>query len=170
MTRYSRTDWRARAVPPGVALDRDQVEGIALHWPATETRYQTPAGVMAALRAWQAYHIDGHGWRDIAYQEAIDQDGNSYVLRGLRYRSAANGNQDVNERFGALLLVLAIGEHPSAAMIATTTRRIARHRSLFPSSRRIVGHMDVRPEPTSCPGAIVEAMIRAGRFTPETSL
>lgn len=157
---------RRRRGGPG-ALDPDLVEGIALHWPAMTKPLRGVGPVSAALRSWQAYHQDTLGWSDIGYQEAVDQDGNVYQLRGLSTQSGANGNQDVNERFGALLLVLAPGEEPTAAMVRAVRRRIAEHRERFPRSRRIVGHQDVRPEPTACPGPAVMAAIRAGRFDPD---
>lgn len=160
----NRAAWGGRPRPQLDRLDPLRVEGVALHWPGTTTRYQTVAGVSAALRAWQKNHQDIRGWADIAYQVAIDQQGNTYSLRGLRYRSAANGDADVNERFGALLLVLAIGEQPTGAMIRAVSRRVERHRDLFPRSHKIVPHSAIRPEPTDCPGDRVRALIADGTF------
>lgn len=168
MSRLNRRKWGAvRATGGPYPLDPAQVDGIALHWPAMRDQLVTVAAVSAALRSWQRLHMVTNGWSDIAYQEAVDQLGNVYSLRGLRHRSAANGSTDVNLRYGALLLVLAPGEQPSQAMIATVRRRIRRHRALFPASRAIVGHQQVRPEPTACPGPAVMALIRAGVFDPD---
>lgn len=164
---YSREEWGARPPTPGPGLlTPSRVRGIALHWPAMATRLDTVPEVKTALRSWQDYHMDGHGWSDIAYQAAVDQLGNSYQLRGLRHQSAANGDTDVNETYGALLLVLAMGERPSPAMVHAVQRRVARFRELFPNATRIVGHQDIRPEPTSCPGPAVMGLIHAGRFRP----
>lgn len=160
MKRYNRDDWHARAAKSGPGhLDPDKVEGLALHWPGDSVKRAGLEEVGKALRAWQAQHMDVNGWSDIAYQEAIDQDGNSYQLRGLRTQSGANGDQDVNERFGAILLVVAIGERPSEAMVETLRRRIKRHRRLFPNSTRLVPHSAIRPEPTQCPGDLVRSLI-----------
>jgi hypothetical protein len=157
---YSRSDWGARPARSGPgALIASRVEGIALHWPALQQQLRGVPAVMTALRGWQDYHMDGHGWSDIAYQVAIDQDGNTYTLRGLTTQSAANGDQDVNERFGALLLIVAPGERPTTAMVASVRRVIAHHRELYPQSTRIVGHGQIRPEPTACPGPIVQELI-----------
>lgn len=162
----SRKQWgaRRRRHHPG-RLEAAQVLGVALHWPAMAGRCpSTVAGVVALLRGWQNFHMDEHGWSDIAYQEAFDQLGNVYRLRGLKNRSAANGTTATNGQYGALLLVLGPGEQPSPAMVAAVRRRIARHRVLFPSSRRIVGHGDLKA--TSCPGAVVLELIRDGLFEP----
>ena len=167
MTTFNRNDIGLRAPEPGPgALNPVAVDGVALHWPATSTPIRGVDDVMAALRDWQDYHMDTKGWSDIAYQVAVDQDGNRYLLRGLSVQSAANGDTDVNERFGAVLLILAAGEQPSAAMVAETQRVVADHRALFPNSSQIVGHAEIRPGGTECPGPIVLRLIDEGAFTP----
>lgn len=160
MTRVSRSAWGARPGRSGPGrLDPRQVTGMVLHWPAMSKPLRGIPDVSRGLRAWQAFHMDTHGWSDIAYQEAIDQDGNTYVLRGLWKQSAANGDTDVNENNGAILLVLAPGEQPTRKMLTALRRRIKRHREAFPRSTRVYGHSDVRPEPTACPGPIVQDLI-----------
>lgn len=166
MTYYRRPAWGARKAARGIVLEPARVQGLAFHWPGDDVRRDTPEEVMAALRGWQAAHMDGRGYRDIAYQEAIDQDGNGYRLRGLRYQSGANGDTSTNEHYGAVLLVLAIGERPSPAMVAACRRVVRRHRTLFPRSARLVGHQTIRPEPTACPGPHVMDLIRSGAFEP----
>lgn len=167
MTYYTREEWAARDASGGPGpLDVEQVEGIALHWPAMQRPLKFVEEIKAALRGWQNYHMDDRGWSDIGYQEAVDQLGNAYGLRGLRTQSGANGDRDVNERFGALLLILAPGEKPSDAMVKTVRARIARHRELFPRSELIVGHDEIRPEATACPGPIVIQGIDDDLFEP----
>lgn len=166
MTYYTRSDWGARARRAAYNFGGSDVDGIALHWPAMRTRRTTVASVMQALRSWQRFHMDTRGWSDIAYQEAIDQAGNVYELRGLEHQSGANGNQDLNNRYGALLLVLAPGEKPTAAMVSAVRDRIARHRELHPSSHLVVGHGQIRPGGTTCPGPITQRLIDDGAFTP----
>lgn len=164
MTHFNRSEWGGRPPRDRYRLDPLRVAGVALHWPGTTKRLGSVAAVSGALRSWQDYHMDVKGWSDIAYQIAVDQLGNTYGLRGLRYRSAANGDANVNAVHGAFLLVVAIGEAPSPAMVKTVRARVKAHRSLFPNSRLIVGHNDIRPEPTACPGPLVSALIDAGKF------
>lgn len=163
---YSRADWGGRPPRARYRLDPLEVKGVALHWPGISRPIHGVDNVAAALRAWQRDHMDNPDklWSDIAYQIAVDQDGNTYGLRGLRYRSAANGDRDVNLLYGAFVLVVAAAEHPSPAMIATVRARVAAHRDLFIGSRLIVGHRDIRPEPTQCPGDLVDDLIDAGAF------
>jgi hypothetical protein len=164
MTTISRAQWRARSAPTAEPLDASQVIGLAFHWPAMSKPLYGVRAVSAALRSWQAYHMDTHGWRDIAYQVAVDQDGNRYILRGLDGQSGANGSEDVNRRYGAVLLVLAPGEQPTDAMIREVHAVVRDHRRLFAGSKLLVGHNEVRPEGTACPGPIVQALIDEGAF------
>lgn len=171
MTNISRDQWGARAPRPGPGqLDPSEVQGLALHWPGFEDGRVPPHRgvdvVCQLLRGWQNYHMDGNGWSDIAYQEAVDLDGNVYELRGLRNQSGANGDAYANEHYGAILLVIGPGEHPTAEMIRATRERVTAFRELFPGSRKVVGHAHIRPEPTSCPGPAVLALLGQGAFDP----
>lgn len=165
----TRKEWGARPPNPGPGpLDPDQVVGLAFHWPGLEQPLHGREAVEAALRGWQDFHMDSRGWSDIAYQEAVDQDGNVYGLRGLRTQSGANGDTEANERYGAILLIVAPGETPSPLMVAAVQHRVGRFQDIYPRGHRLATHNDVRPEATACPGPIVTAMIRKGAFQPST--
>lgn len=166
---FSRIAWGARPARSGPGdLTVSRVKGIAIHWPAMSKPLRGFDAVAAALRSWQAFHMDGKGWSDIAYQVAVDQDGNRYELRGLRTQSGANGDNDVNEDYGALLLILAPGEQPTDAMVTEVRNVVRDFRAIFPNGTAIKGHSQVRPEPTACPGPIAQAAINAGEFEPVT--
>lgn len=165
----------------GIALKVANVDGYALHWPGMAKPIDATGAagqrrVCSALRGWQDYHMDVRGWSDIAYEAAVDQAGRKYTLRGLNIQSGANGNQDVNLRYGAILLVLAPGENPSAAMIATVKEVGGEFCRRYTGARKKpYGHRDVRPrnsqgqQTTDCPGDIAEALILAGKLTPGTT-
>lgn len=171
-----RSAWGARAPKGGPgSLTVSRVEGVVLHWPGTSSK--TPvtslSAVASALRGWQAFHMapepQGRGWSDIAYQVAVDQAGRAWTLRGLRTQSGANGNADLNERYGAILLVLIAGEQPSDAMKATVRAVIADYRRIYPNGDAIRPHSAVRPDGTDCPGDAARAAIARGDFTPRTT-
>lgn len=172
VTYLPRSAWGARASRGATALVASQVDGCALHWPGMAKPIDATGDigkrrVASALRGWQNYHMDVRGWSDIAYQIAVDQAGRAWTLRGLNIRSGANGNADVNLRYGAVLLVLAPGEKPSAAMVATTKAVLADFKKRFAGARaKPYGHRDVRPAGTDCPGPLAYAAIQAGTFTP----
>jgi hypothetical protein len=124
--------------------------------------------IASALRGWQDYHMDVRGWRDIAYQAAVDQAGRKWTLRGLNLQSGANGNETVNDAYGAILLIVGPGEEPSEAMKATTREVVAEFRRYFPAGTLIRPHSAVRPTGTDCPGDRVRACIARGDFEPDT--
>jgi hypothetical protein len=167
----TRDAWGARPPEAKVSLVRSQVKGTAIHWPGMTGRIDAAGAVgqrrvASALRGWQDYHMDTRGWRDIAYQAAVDQAGRKWTLRGLNLQSGANGNEAVNDAYGAILLVLGPGEEPSAAMKSTVQEVIAEFRRLFPAALLIRPHSAVRPEGTDCPGDRARACIARGDFTP----
>lgn len=170
VTYLTRADWGARPSRGAVALDAAEVEGDALHWPGMARPINAvgeagKARIASALRGWQNYHMDVRGWSDIAYQIAVDQEGRAWTLRGLNIRSGANGNGDVNRRFGAILLIVAPGEQPSAKMKETVKQVLRDFRKRFPKcARRPKGHKDVRPAGTDCPGPLSYAAIQRGEF------
>ncbi|WP_327633650.1 peptidoglycan recognition protein family protein [Kribbella sp. NBC_00482] len=164
-----RSAWNARPPNGGPGnLTVSRVEGAVIHWPGTGSTsvIHSKAAVASALRGWQNYHMDSRGWSDIAYQVAVDQAGRAWTLRGLRTQSGANGDADVNERYGAVLLILVTGEQPSAAMKATTRAVIADFRRIYPRGTAIRPHSAVRPAGTDCPGDPARAAIARGEFTP----
>jgi hypothetical protein len=167
-----RSAWNARPPNSGPGnLTVSRVQGAVIHWPGTGSTsvIHSQAAVASALRGWQNFHMDDRGWSDIAYQIAVDQSGRAWTLRGLRTQSGANGNNDVNERYGAILLVLVTGEQPTAAMKATTRGVIADFRKLYPRGTAILPHSAVRPDPTDCPGPAARAAISRGEFNPGSS-
>lgn len=167
-----RSAWGARTSRGAVALSMSAVDGVALHWPGMAKPINAVGDigkrrVASALRGWQAYHMDGRGWSDIAYQIAVDQAGRAWTLRGLNIRSGANGDGSVNRRYGAILLVLGPGEQPTDAMKTTVHGVVADFRKRFPGSRtKPYGHGEVRPDGTDCPGPAARSAISRGDFTP----
>jgi hypothetical protein len=175
MTTYlPRSAWNARESRGSSPLNPAEVVGIAVHWPGMAKPIDAvgdtgKARIASALRGWQDYHMDVRGWSDIAYQVAIDQAGRAWTLRGWT-RSAANGDTDVNSRYGAALLILGPGEEPTAAMKDTTRNVITDFRVFFPAGLQIKPHSYVRPAGTDCPGDPARAAITRGDFTPTPTI
>ena len=167
MTFYPRRTWGARPTRGATRLNRTQVKGIAFHWPAMAKPLTNPAAVMAALRGWQIFHMDTRKWADIAYQLAFDQDGNVYQLRGIGNRSGANGDTATNSEYGAFLLVLAPGEEPSDRMVKAVRRRVPGFRRMYPRAVDLVGHGEIRPGGTECPGPAVRRCLAEDAFEPD---
>lgn len=169
-----RSAWGARPAKTGPGLlTPSRVRGVALHWPGSgETdSFDSDSEVAAALRGWQAFHMDGRGWSDIAYQVAVSQDGDVWTLRGLREQSGANGCNEANEAYVAILLILVAGEEPSAAMKASVRDVVADVRTIYGNdAAEIKPHSVVRrvceSGGTDCPGPAATAAIVRGDFEP----
>mgnify|MGYP000871623986 CR=1 FL=1 len=170
MTFHDRDDWGAAPAKSGPGLlTPSRVKGVVIHWPgSSETdSFDNDAEVAAALRGWQAFHQKTRGWSDIAYQRAFSQDGDVWELRGLRTQSGANGNNELNETYGAFLLILVAGEEPSAAMKASVRASIAEFRRIYGDDAALIKpHSAVRPGGTDCPGPKARAAIARGDFEP----
>lgn len=157
------------------------VLNTAFHYPGTPSPINAvgDAGfrrVCSALRGWQTYHMKTRGWSDIAYCVAIDQVGRAYTLRGINIKSGANGDNTVNLKYGAVLLVLGNNEEPSAAMAATARAVMQDYRVRFSRiPRRPTWHGAIRPggtasaPSTDCPGKRAIAQIKAGKFDAGTT-
>jgi hypothetical protein len=62
---------------------------------------------------WQNYHMDVHGWADIAYTAGYCQHGYSFAGRGLRVRTGANGTDAGNQSFYAFTFIGGEGDVPT---------------------------------------------------------
>jgi hypothetical protein len=142
------------------------VRGAAIHWngPAVPRSALTdPRNYLEGVRR---YHTSTKGWSDIAYNLAVDQTGDVWVLRGLDHRSAANGGTTVNARYVAVLAILGEGQEPTDAMLAGLRHAAGMVRDRYPHAPAVLGHVDVRPEPTACPGPHLSRAIDRGDLNP----
>lgn len=159
-----RTAWYARPPRgPAVPLRRHEVRGIAFHWPGVP-RPIRPDRVAAAILGWQGHHVDDRGWNDIAYSHLVDQTGRVWCGRGVRVRSAANGATAANASHLAVCLIVAEDELVSPELVEATRRLVTYIRSEWPTAMQLVGHGDIRPTPTECPGPAIRSALRAGRL------
>lgn len=160
----ARTSWTTIAAD-GDPIDPAELIGVALHWPGSKATFgPLPAARVARyLQQVRDYHVTHNGWADIAYQVAVDQTGHVWDCRGITLRSAANGNTTVNARYGAVLFLVGENEPPTdAALEAFRTWRTADWLTAYPRATAVVGHAQVRPDPTECPGPALTALIHAG--------
>jgi N-acetyl-anhydromuramyl-L-alanine amidase AmpD len=87
LTIISRDGWGSRGPKkPLSKLNKSRVKGIVLHHSGVKNG---PKGV-AAVRAFEKYHMDSNGWNAIAYNWLVDEVGVVYEGRGAGHVSAAN--------------------------------------------------------------------------------
>lgn len=106
-----------------------QVTGAMIHYTAGSNTYQ-PEDVPAILRSIQAYHVNGRGWKDIAYNFLVDRFGRAWEGRGGGVDKAVEGGHAygvTNARvFGISLMGTYDGSvQPPAEAIDTVQRVIA---------------------------------------------
>src|SRR5699024_12652571 len=99
-SRWTRTTSNAPAARCGSLV------GVALHYPGSRGTIGTEseAQTAARLEGHRRQHVNGNGWKDIAYNVAVDQRGNVWTLRGVSKQSGANGTTSANRSRGAILL------------------------------------------------------------------
>jgi len=137
-------------------------KGIALHW--VGARISDDRDPADLTRSIQNYHMKTKKCSDIAYQELVGLDGTAIRGRGFGIRSAANGSRWLNNKFGAICLLMGPGQDPSEAMIKQVRQRIEVWRKRYPRATQIVAHGQLKQ--TTCPGDAIIELIRRGVFDP----
>lgn len=137
-----------------------------LHYggPAVVGAFDGPAREMEVLRAWEEYHIDGRGWRGLAYSYLIGMSGILYRGRGEKVGGHTRGDYEPdriseNREGRAVCFILGGNQKPTEAALDT-------FRSLWlEDPLPVIGHGDVFDHgeggtSTACPGPHLEAFIR----------
>lgn len=139
-----------------------ELVGVALHYPGspgtigTESEAQTAA----RLEGYRRQHVNGNGWKDIAYNVAVDQQGNLWTLRGVSRQCGANGTTSANHSRGAILLLVGNDEAPSRAMIDGVLYAARLWDVRYPGIQYMNPHSAFVS--TSCPGDAVRALLNDG--------
>lgn len=157
-TIHPRRDWTSRAPKGTTALVASAVRYIAIHWPGSNGSL-SPTNTAGYLRGWQDYHMDVRGWRDIAYNEAVDQQGEAWTCRGENADGSVSG---MGGKVYSILAVLGTNDSPTEDMLVTIAARAAAALKRYPNAK-IVGHRDLKS--TECPGADVYAWLKQGMPT-----
>lgn len=173
---HLRGAWGARATN-GSPSYASTVKLAVVHHSDSSNTY-SPAEVPAVMRSIQAFHMDGRGWSDIAYNFVVDKYGGIWEGRGGGIDRAVIGAHSMGFNTTSVG-VMVIGDYtaatPSAASIESVSQvigwKLALH-GVDPNGRvdftsggstkyaagvvvnlpRVVGHQDVGL--TSCPGSI----------------
>lgn len=87
--------------------------GAAVHYGGPAQRIRSHAECVARWRNWQTFHMDTHGWVDIAYTGGFCDHGYALAGRGLGIRTAANGTDTGNQNYSAFVWIGGEGEIPT---------------------------------------------------------
>ena len=151
----SRTDWHAR--PPKRAFTRlrpSRIVGIVVH----HSGVANPPDGVAAVRAYERYHIDTRGWNAIAYNWLVDERGVIYEGRGPGIVSGATKHYNFKTEsicytgYGGTKL-------PEVALISIT-EVIEDIQARYGGRLWLKGHQDLAA--TTCPGSELYAWLKNG--------
>ncbi|MCA1799828.1 MAG: peptidoglycan recognition protein family protein [Actinobacteria bacterium] len=92
--------------------------GVAIHYGGLDVPTSSASSAAATWRSWQNYHMNSHGWVDIAYTMGVDNWGFVYAGRGQGVRTAANGTNDANNRFYAICWIGGARQKPTRAALS----------------------------------------------------
>ena len=175
---HLRTEWGARAMN-GTPSYASSLKLAVVHHSASGNTY-TQAQVPSVLRSIQAYHMDGRGWSDIAYNFVVDKFGTIWEGRGGGIDRPVVGAHAMGFNTSTVG-VMVLGDYsqpgvvPGAATLESVSKvvgwKFAMH-GISPTTRtpftsggstsiaagvvvdlpRVVGHKDVGA--TGCPGSI----------------
>jgi hypothetical protein len=167
-----RREWGARRPRGTTALPPSRARGVALHYTASHA----PAAhrdCAASVRAIQAMHMAAgglgvpNGGSDIAYSHLACIHGSVFRLRGLGVRTGANGSNEGNSFYYA---VVVLGTDRAGRADITPELRRALTRLFLWYDAQIPGGARFRPHSafvgTACPGDELRAFLRAGGWRP----
>lgn len=153
-----RQAWGARPARPGGkphTIARMTVHHSAVALPDNR-------GIVARLQQHQRYHMDDHGWIDIAYHYAVDRNGNIFALRDTAIAGDTATDYDTTGHF----LVLCEGdfdqETVSEAQLDGAALIFAWAAKQFGiTTDTLASHKEVTPV-TDCPGTTLEDHMTSG--------
>lgn len=169
MQYISRQQWGA--VPPSQSLAGwgAQLRGIAIHYVGGAGTIGLDSHDRCApmLRSLQTTAMSGsYTWKysDLEYNLVGCPHGYVFEGRGLRYQGAAQLN--ANHSHGSVLAMANVADRIQGTQLASAVNdAVAAFQAAHPAATEVVGHRDTagNPSGTECPGAFIEAWIRAGR-------
>ena len=90
MAFYTRAQWGA-AAPRGTGNALGDPTGVTVHWEGPKIGSRPASQCAALVRSIQAFHQNGRGWSDIAYNLVVCEHGDVFEGRGASRGNAANG-------------------------------------------------------------------------------
>lgn len=155
----SRTDAGLRA-PKSVSrrITPDQ-GGVAVHYGGPAARLHDHGGCITLWRGWQRFHMDTHGWADIAYTLGVCDHGYVLAGRGAGVRTAAQGTNAGNDDYYAVVWLGGQGEVPSLAALEALEWAVGELRTHGGAGVKVRPHS--RFHKTACPGPMLTAKAAA---------
>jgi hypothetical protein len=126
--------------------------GVAVHYGGGDPN-PAPSSLDAAVKiwlGWQKYHMDTHGWNDIAYSFGFTDSGHVLAGRGLGVRTGGQGSNYGNDNYYAAVWVGGGSAKPTQKAYDALEWTILHARNKGRAGKRVRPHNDFTS--TSCPG------------------
>lgn len=102
-------------------------------------------------REWQKYHMNTHGWSDLAYTGGFCNHGFALAGRGFGVRTAANGVNSANDTFYAFAWLGGEQEQPNRAALDAFEWWVREAREHGRAGLAVKAHQDFKS--TACAGS-----------------
>lgn len=126
--------------------------GVAGHYAGPAQNVDSHDDCLRLWRGYQAYHMDKHGWVDIAYTLGVCDHGYILAGRGAGVRTAANGSNTGNQNYYAVCWIGGNGETPTQDAVDAFWQAVRFLRSQGHAGNLVRRHSDFKS--TSCPGSL----------------
>lgn len=165
MAYYSRSSW-TNVAKGGTRLAGSgrTMKYIYIHYPGQPGnigRAHTSV-TKRRLKGYLRQHKNINKWADIAYNVAVDQDGNVWELRGIDRQTGANGGTTSNRHGQSILVLVGNNEEPTKECIAGIKDAISRIQKVHPEATTLRGHQDSPDASTECPGPHLMKLVKSG--------
>lgn len=163
MNLVTRAEWGARSPRGTTKIPRTL--GFGVHWEGVKLGAFAHDVCDDKVRGIQKFHMDGHGWVDIAYSFLVCPHGYVFEGRGWGIKTAANGTNFGNDNYLAACY-LGGPDDPF-----TDQAKQAYH-DLFAEGRRRYDAINIKPhssfKATACPGDVIRKWVADGCPLPNT--
>lgn len=162
MAYFKRSDWGARQPRSRSTVSPSSRTEFVVHYAAEEE--DNIHDCAAAVRGIQNYHMDGHGWADIAYNFLVCNHGDVFEGRGWDVIGAHSPNHNTIG-IGICFLGDDDPNHQDASPAARAALKAMADNADIHCSKKLsrVGHKDTqKPGYTSCPGEELHTWVHAG--------
>lgn len=129
--------------------------GCVTHYGGPAQRIRTHGDCIITWLAWQKYHMETHGWVDIAYTAGYCQHGFVFAGRGHGIRTAAQGTDVGNQNHYAFVWIGGEGQVPTLEALDALEWLVRDARINGGAGTAVRDHSDFKS--TSCSGPYIRA-------------
>lgn len=153
-----RNGWAALPAKRFTTWQPQGLRGVVVHWFGIPKAAASHVGCPGLLRSVQRAHQAGE-FSDIAYNHAVCPHGVVYELRGFTRQTGANGNQDANRNYAAVVYMAGEGDVPTDVGLQSLRWIIRQWRSRG-AGPAVLPHGEITG--SSCPGPHLALWVKQG--------